>query len=61
VAKIFITEGQQVQPGDLLAIIESMKTENKLTAIKEGVVEGILVKAGETVKANQTLFVISTN
>jgi len=61
VAKIFIAEGQQVQPGDLLAIIESMKTENKLTAIKEGVVEGILVKAGETVKANQTLFVISTN
>ncbi|MEJ5265158.1 MAG: biotin carboxylase N-terminal domain-containing protein [Bacteroidales bacterium] len=61
IVKIFITAGQRIKHGDLLAIIESMKTENKLTALSEGIVEEIFVRTGETVKANQTLFTIGKN
>lgn len=61
VSKIFITEGQRIQQGDVLAIIESMKTENKLTAFSDGTIEGIFIRTGETVKVNQIMFTVNTN
>ncbi len=56
--KILVEVGQSVKKGDTLAIIDSMKTENKLIAHKDGRVSEILVKEKEVVKANQILFVI---
>ncbi|MCX7985589.1 MAG: biotin/lipoyl-binding protein [Bacteroidales bacterium] len=61
VVEILVSEGQKVKQGDILAVLESMKTENKLTAYDEGIVDGIHVKVGENVKANQVLFTISNN
>ncbi|MGC8825207.1 MAG: acetyl/propionyl/methylcrotonyl-CoA carboxylase subunit alpha [Bacteroidales bacterium] len=61
VSKIFIAEGQKIQQGDVLAIIESMKTENKLTAFSDGTIEKIFIQPGETVKVNQIMFIVSTN
>ena len=52
------SEGDQLESGDLLCIIEAMKMENKVTAKVGGKVEKILVKAGDQVKVGQKMFSI---
>ncbi len=55
VMKVNISAGQTVKKGDLLFILEAMKTENHIKAWKDGVIENIYIKAGEQVKLNQLL------
>ena len=55
VMKVNINEGQNVKKGDLLLILEAMKTENHIKAWKDGVIERIFIKAGDQVKLNQLL------
>lgn len=50
-----VTEGQEVQEGDYLIVLEAMKMENTLTAPRDGVVKSISVKKGQTVDKNQLL------
>ncbi|HOA23481.1 MAG TPA: biotin/lipoyl-binding protein [Aggregatilineales bacterium] len=50
--------GQQVEMGDNVVILESMKMENELKAPRAGRVERINVKPGDSVEQNQTLVVI---
>lgn len=53
-----VTEGQQVQKGDKVIILESMKMENELRAPKDGVVARISVAQGASVEKDQVLAVI---
>jgi biotin carboxyl carrier protein len=55
VVAIPVAEGQAVQKGQVLLILESMKMQNELKAPKDGTVSRIRVKAGETVEQKQTL------
>jgi biotin carboxyl carrier protein len=55
VVAIPVAEGQTVQKGQVLLILESMKMQNELKAPKDGTVSRIRVKAGETVEQKQTL------
>ncbi len=56
--KLNVSEGQIVQPGDTLAIIESMKMEFPITCDKSGTISSVLVKESQQLNAGQTLFVI---
>ncbi|HID44935.1 MAG TPA: acetyl-CoA carboxylase biotin carboxyl carrier protein [Chromatiaceae bacterium] len=57
-AKPFINEGQSVNAGDTLCIIEAMKILNQIESDKSGVVKRILVENGQPVEYNQPLFII---
>ncbi|MDJ1496884.1 biotin/lipoyl-containing protein [Cytophagaceae bacterium DM2B3-1] len=52
---IKVAEGQSVQKGDPLIILEAMKMENIIKAPADGVVKLIKAKKGETVEKNQIL------
>ena len=54
----FVSEGDKVNKGDKLCIIEAMKVMNEITAKSSGVVKKILVKDNQMVEYGQNLFVI---
>jgi len=54
----FVSEGQQVNVGDTLCIIEAMKMMNQIEADKAGRVRSIMVDNGSPVEFDQVLFVI---
>jgi len=54
-SKMLVSVGDQVNPGDDVAVIEAMKMENLLKADVSGMVGEILATAGETVAADQPL------
>ena len=55
VVTILVQEGQPIQKGQVLLILESMKMQNELKAPRDGTVGRIRVKPGETVEQKQTL------
>ena len=54
----FVTQGQQVNVGDTLCIIEAMKMMNQIEADKAGTIRSILVEDGSPVEFDQVLFII---
>ncbi len=52
---VHVQPGQRVQTGDLLFIVESMKTEFRVIAPNAGVVGEVLISTGQAVQAGQTL------
>ena len=58
-AKPFVEEGQRVQAGDTLCIIEAMKMLNQIEADRSGVITAILVENGQPVEYDQPLFLIA--
>ena len=55
VIRVAVEEGQEVEEGELVAVIESMKMEKTLTAGCSGTIAKIHVAAGDTVKAGDVL------
>jgi biotin carboxyl carrier protein len=55
-----VGEGQPVQKGDNLVILESMKMQNELKSPRDGVVTRIKVKAGDSVEQNQIMITIAS-
>jgi acetyl-CoA/propionyl-CoA carboxylase biotin carboxyl carrier protein len=56
--KVLVEQGQTVEEGQLICIIEAMKMENEITAHKAGVVETLSVKEGEPIQAGAPIAVI---
>jgi acetyl-CoA/propionyl-CoA carboxylase biotin carboxyl carrier protein len=56
--KVLVEQGQTVQEGALIAIIEAMKMENEITAHKAGVVAELPISVGDAVTSGATLAVI---
>ncbi|OOF43687.1 oxaloacetate decarboxylase subunit alpha [Rodentibacter trehalosifermentans] len=56
--KVVVTEGQTVTEGDVLLVLEAMKMETEIRAVKGGVVRNIAVKAGDSVTVGDTLMTI---
>lgn len=54
----FVEEGQTVQAGDVLCIIEAMKMMNQIEADKSGTIKAVLAENGEPVEFDQPLFSI---
>ncbi|MEM6372875.1 MAG: biotin carboxylase N-terminal domain-containing protein [Pseudomonadota bacterium] len=55
VKAVFAKAGAQVAKGDRLAILEAMKMEHALLALRDGVVAEVLVKDGDQVSAGAAL------
>jgi len=55
VVEIFVKEGDAVNEGDLIAIIESMKMEIEVTCPRGGIIERIYVEKGSFVKEGDAL------
>ena len=57
----FVNEGDSVNKGDTLCIIEAMKIMNEIEAEENGIIQKILVEDGHAVEFNQPLFLINPN
>jgi len=55
VARILVEEGQEIEAGQVLIVLEAMKMETELTAPKAGTVARILVEKGTAVQAGEGL------
>lgn len=55
VVRVDVAEGDPVEPGQSVAIVEAMKMENDLKAENNGVVARVLVEAGEPVEKGAIL------
>jgi biotin carboxyl carrier protein len=58
VAAVPVAEGQTVEKGTVLIVLESMKMQNELKTPRAGRVAHIRVRAGQAVEQNQTLVVV---
>jgi biotin carboxyl carrier protein len=55
VVSVQVSEGDAVEKGQILIILESMKMQNELRAPLSGTVARLRIKAGESVEQKQTL------
>lgn len=55
VQKVVVEVGQTVAVDDLLAVLEAMKMETKITSHVAGTVKKVYVSAGEAVKSGQVI------
>jgi acetyl-CoA/propionyl-CoA carboxylase biotin carboxyl carrier protein len=55
IVKVAVADGQQVEAGELLVVLEAMKMENPVTAHKAGTVTGLAATPGETVTQGSVL------
>lgn len=58
VVRLVANAGDEVEKGDAVLVVEAMKMQNDLKAPKSGIVKGIRIKEGATVRAGDVLAVI---
>jgi acetyl-CoA/propionyl-CoA carboxylase, biotin carboxylase, biotin carboxyl carrier protein len=58
--KVLVKQGDTVEEGQLLCIIEAMKMENEITAHKAGVIESLPIKEGEPIQAGAPIATIKS-
>jgi len=58
VIEVLVGEGDEVQEGDVVLVLEAMKMENELRADRGGVVKQVAVAKGDDVELGQVLVVI---
>ena len=54
-----VQEGQEIEEGSVLVILESMKMENVLKAPRAGIVSQVRVQSGQSVELQETLVAIT--
>ena len=59
ILKINVAQGQKVNEGDVLIVLEAMKMENEISATKSGTVAQISVTKGAVVETGTPLVVIA--
>ncbi|MBZ7950317.1 biotin/lipoyl-containing protein [Campylobacter sp. LH-2024] len=59
--KIHINENSEVKSGQVVAILEAMKMEIEVNALKDGVIEKINVKVGDSVSEGQIIAIYKNN
>ncbi len=55
IVSIPVKENQEIEKGEVLVILESMKMQNELKSPRAGVISRIRVNSGESVEQRQTL------
>lgn len=58
VVAVQVSEGQQVQKGEVLVILESMKMQNELRSPRPGIVSRLRIAAGDSVEQHQLMMVV---
>ena len=59
IVKIAVEEGQQVEAGELVVVLEAMKMEQPLNAHKAGTITGLAAEIGQTLAAGATICTIA--
>jgi biotin carboxyl carrier protein len=55
VVRVLVQQGDRVEAGQSLCVVEAMKMQNEIRSPKSGVVERLLVTEGQAVKAGEPL------
>jgi acetyl-CoA/propionyl-CoA carboxylase biotin carboxyl carrier protein len=58
IIRVLVQEGDEVQEGDVLCVLEAMKMENELRAGKGGVVKEVTIEPGSDVEMGEVLVVV---
>ncbi len=58
VLKVEVTEGEQVEAGRVLCVVEAMKMENEIAAHRSGTVSQLSVSPGDAVASGQVICVV---
>jgi biotin carboxyl carrier protein len=58
IVKVLVSEGDEVEAGQAVLVLEAMKMENHINAESGGTVREIRVEAGDTVGTGDVLVVI---
>jgi acetyl-CoA/propionyl-CoA carboxylase biotin carboxyl carrier protein len=58
VLSVDVAEGDEVEPGRVLCVVEAMKMENEITAHRAGIVTQLSVEAGQPVSTGQVICVL---
>ena len=58
IGSVLVKDGDQVEQGQDLLVLEAMKMENHISAPSAGVVQQLNVKPGDNVREGQTLLVL---
>jgi acetyl-CoA/propionyl-CoA carboxylase biotin carboxyl carrier protein len=61
VLSVAVADGDEVQPGQVICIVEAMKMENEVHAHRAGVISELSVAAGQQVSTGQVVCVISSS
>ena len=59
ILKVNVTQGQQVNEGDVIMVLEAMKMENEIVATRSGTIAQIAVSKGAVVETGAVLAVIA--
>jgi biotin carboxyl carrier protein len=59
VVSVRVKQGDQVKAGQTLCVVEAMKMENEIAAVKAGVVREVLVSEGSPVSEGEALFIVA--
>jgi acetyl/propionyl-CoA carboxylase alpha subunit len=59
VVEVLISEGQLVETGDIVVVLESMKMQNEFKSPRNGVVHNVRVEVGDRVDQDQIMVTIS--
>jgi acetyl-CoA/propionyl-CoA/long-chain acyl-CoA carboxylase, biotin carboxylase, biotin carboxyl carrier protein len=59
VLAVEVAEGDQVEAGQVVCVVEAMKMENEITAPRSGTVSSLSVAAGEPVSSGQVICVLT--
>ena len=54
-ASVAVSEGQEIKAGEALAVVEAMKMENVLRAVRDGTVKILHAKAGDSLRVDQKI------
>lgn len=61
VVEVSVTEGDRVQAGQTLAVLEAMKMEHPLRADRDGEISGVRVSTGDQVRTHQILMTVTAD
>jgi acetyl-CoA/propionyl-CoA carboxylase biotin carboxyl carrier protein len=61
VLAVRVSEGDEVEAGQVICIVEAMKMENEVHAHRGGVVRGLSVEAGQQIATGQVICEIATD
>jgi len=59
VLAVEVADGDEVEPGQVVCVVEAMKMENEITAPRAGVVSELSVQAGEAVSTGQVICLVT--
>lgn len=61
VVEISVSVGEEVMPGDLLVVIESMKMENEILSEHSGVVKEILIRPNQNISQDDVMLTLTVS